>query len=724
MNQAFTSITLAVAFFGASADLPVAIGRDWSAFRSFATARHPPPQVEDPEWSRNPVDAFVFSRLHREQLVPAPLVDRRIWLRRVTFDLTGLPPSPGRVQAFLGDPRSDHAAYGAVVDRLLASGHYGEHWARHWLDVVRYADSDGFAIDAERPTLWRYRDYVIRAFDEDRPFDRFIRQQLAADEIQADREHIVATGFYRLGPWEADNMVPENKRQDYLNEITSTVGSAFLGLTIGCARCHDHKYDPISQEDFYRLQAFFTPLKRKSVKAELTRAEMTEGVRRRKAESEAERSRLRGNLESFRNSLKTKLASAAGKPKSDVTNEELDQIIKKKSDKLSDEDHARHSELKKIVDDYKDTARYAAIAYAIENPESDSKGPATYVLLGGDVFNPGHSVQPGFLSAVTPWSHPLAPKVAGLGNSASGRRRVLAEWIASAQNPLTARVLVNRVWQYHMGRGIITTANDFGANGSGPSHPNLLDYLASWFVQHEWRLKPLHRLLVLSRTYRMSSSHPGSAACATVDPDNRLLWRAPLRRLEAEAVRDTMLAVSGRLNREQGGPGFFEMLPREMSTKLPFFTWKASAENLRRRRSIYMFQRRNLVHPMMEVFDSADMNQSCERRETSVTSPQVFSLFNSTFAHQISAEFARRVLRESGDEPKDQVDQLFWQAFGRPPEPNESEACILFLQSKTDGYQDEPTATSGNREGEDALLAALSDLCLVAMNLNEFIYID
>jgi hypothetical protein len=726
---------------------------EWSVFHPLAERPAVPPDVADSNWSQNPIDTYVYSSLEKAGLKPASLVGRRVWLRRVTFDLTGLPPTPDEIDAFLSDTRPDAAAYSAVVDRLLASPRYGERWARHWLDVVRYGDSDGFAIDKERPTMWRFRDYVIRAFNDDRPFDRFIREQLAGDEINAGSEGIVATSFYRLGPYEADNMVAENRRQDFLNEITSTVGNAFLGLSMGCARCHDHKYDPILQTDYYQLQSFFTPLQRANVAAEFIEAELTGKIGQRKAEVDGELRERREALEEFRLELKTKLANAEEKLVEDISVRDLERAVRRESTHFTDAERKRYTELKQAVDSYLEGKRFESVAVTVKNPDGNKEIPATHVLLVGDVFNPGERVQPGFLSAVDPWSADLVEEVRESASSSRGRRRILADWIASPENPVTTRVFVNRIWHYHMGQGLVATPNEFGTNGSGPSHPELLDFLAHWFMDHGWSLKPLHRLLVLSHTYRLSTTHLEATACAQVDPDNRLLWRSNFRRLEAETIRDAMLAASGSLNLEQGGPGYYETLPDEMTRSVFMFTWKPSAEAQRFRRTIYMFQRRNFILPMMEVFDSADMTESCEQRKTSVTASQALSLFNSKFAYMTSRLFAERILREAGEK---QVEYLFQVAFSSPPEQDELDACLRFLATKRQAYvteqqsvteqqRHEKADASGQHEQSSQIeaskgkqdeqgqeeqkpanpeLDALTDLCLAIFNTNRFLYLE
>ena len=683
---------------------------DWA----FLEVKSPaPPPVEESVRAWTPIDAFILSRQEEVGIDPAPLISRRAFLRRATFGLTGLPPSPEESDDFESD--NSLQAYEKVVDRLLSSPQYGERWARHWLDVVRYADTDGFAMDEERPTLWRYRDYVVRVLNEDRPFDRFIREQLAGDELDVGSEGVVATGFYRLGPWEEDNMVPENKRQDYLNEVTDTIGSAFLGLTVGCARCHDHKYDPISAADYYGLQAFVAPLKRGQPPADLIPLETGGEFYSLKMQAEAELKKRKDALNSFRDAVRPMVLASIKKAPDQITEDEFDDgyraLVNAPMSKISKEDAKQFEALKLAFREYKGAESFAPVACAVTNPIPSEAIPATHVLKGGNVTSPAQKVAPGFLSRVQPWSAEYFTNLAKAESTAFGRRSLLAQWIASPNNPLTARVLANRVWQHHFGVGLVATPNDFGKNGSRPSHPELLDYLASRLVEGGWRLKPIHRLLMLSRTYQLSTQHPQSQALSKLDPDNRLLWRANFRRLEGEAVRDAILAVSGRLRLVPGGPGFYEELPAEMGREFPFFKWDASEADQRARRSLYIFQRRNMVVPILESFDAADMSGSCARRDASVTTPQVFTLFNSKFAHETSRYFARTVLLEAGLSPRLQVESVFRRALGRPPTVSEWDTGTRFLETRA-------PSTAPNSEPSDAL----ADLCLVVMNTNEFLY--
>jgi len=699
-----------------------------SPWNPFAPLRRADPPVSpDPAWDQSPIDRFLHARLCAAGLSPAPETDRRVWLRRVTFDLTGLPPAPEEVREFREDGRSDAEARERVVDRLLASPRYGERWARHWLDVVRYADTDGFAIDGERPTLWRYRDYVIRALNEDRFFDRFIREQIAGDEIESGPEGAVALGFYRLGPFEADNMVAAEARQDYLNEITSAVGSVFLGLTFGCARCHDHKYDPIPTRDYYRVQAFLSSVERADREAALGQAELRPHVEREKAVADLEARRRSDELAAHRAAMKTKLASALGKEAAQVTDADLDAAIKK-PDGVAGEDKKRLVALKQSAEEFTGARKFAAVACAISTRANDRQPTPCRVLASGSVSSPGEEVHPGFPGAIGAEPEVLS-RLESLRGTAAGRRRALAEWLSSPANALVWRVLVNRIWQNHFDVGIVATPNDFGKNGRGASHPELLDHLARELIKGGFRLKPLHRAIVLSRAYRSSSRHCDPAAPTAIDtetrdPENRLLWRFHVRRLEAEEIRDAVLAASGQLSLVEGGPGFFEEIPAELGRDFPFFRWEPSSEAERRRRSIYLFHRRNMIVPFIESFDGPELSASCEARRTSVTAPQALSLLHGKFAVDQSRRFAERIVAESGPEPARQVERVFALAFAREPVESEVAEAEALLADQAATLRAQANAEGEARSEEECRLLALKNLCLVAINANEFIYLE
>ena len=532
--------------------------------------KSPVPAVKAKQWVNNAVDAFVLAKLEEKQLQPNPAADKVTLLRRVTIDLTGLVPTPDEIQAFVSD--NSPTAYEKVIDRLMASPAYGERWGRHWLDVARYADSNGYKADETRPDMWRYRDYVIDAFNEDKPFDRFVREQIAGDELYPqDPDALVAMGFNRHYIDETNAAGLVIRRQETLDEITNVTGTAFLGMTFACARCHDHKYDPVLQTDYYRLQAFFAntafgdgsiplkdPVERKKYeeqyaiwdsKTKAIRDEMSqivEPLRKTKAE---------GGIKTFEDDVKEAILMDASKrdawqqmiyhtaePRIGFDEEPDARTLRT----LKGDAATRYATLKKELAEF-DALKPKALPRAQFMVDISATAPPTYVHTRGDPYARGQEVQPGFLSILDPNDPKITPPA---GLNSTGRRTVLANWLVDPKNPLVARVMVNRVWQYHFGTGIVATPGDFGRMGSRPTHPELLDYLSAYFVENGWSTKKLHRLIMLSNTYRQSTDNQAKAA--EVDPDNKLLWRYNRHRLEAEAIRDSMLMVSGLLNSQNG----------------------------------------------------------------------------------------------------------------------------------------------------------------------------
>ena len=574
--------------------------------------------------SANPIDAFVDARLAARGIAPNPRANRSVLIRRVYFDLTGLPPTPEEVDAFQRDTSPE--AWEKVVDRLLDSPRYGEKWGRHWLDLVRFAESNSYERDGAKPHTWRYRDYVIRSFNADVPYDRFLRQQLAGDEMpQPDDDALIATSFYRLGIWDDEPADRNLARYDALDDIVSTVGQTFLGLTIDCARCHDHKIDPIPQRDYYRILSFFH------------------------------------NINPYKNGGPT------------------DEISLSTGEK------------------------------ALGVTEAGAAGPETFVLLRGNPNTKGAAVEPGFLEVLNPPA-PHLPSPAP-GSKTTGRRTVLADWITSAENPLTARVMANRVWQHHFGRGIVRSPNNFGLQGDAPTHPELLDWLAQELIDGGWRLKPLHRRILLSETYQRSSA--GRPELSTVDPANDLFWRYDLRRLTAEEIRDTILAVSGNLNLKMYGPGIYVDIPKEVQAgqSQPGSGWGTSPADEQSRRSIYIFAKRSLLTPILESFDIAEADRSTAVRFATVQPTQALGMLNGSFILGQAARFAARLKKETGDQPEAQVRRAFSLVLSRAPSADEV----------TRGTQLLATLAQKNTADPDWPLRCF---CLVALNLNELIYLD
>ncbi len=677
------------------------------------------PPVKDGGWVRNPIDAFVLARLEAEGLSHAPEADRATLLRRLSFDLTGLPPTPGEVEAFLADPSP--GAYESQVDRLLSRPGFGERQAQHWLDLARYADTDGFEFDEVRPDAWRYRDWVVRAMNADLPYDRFVALQLAGDELDPDdTTSAIATGFNRCQPDMVDLNDQGLRRQNGLDDITETAGLAFLGLTIGCARCHDHKFDPISQADFYRLQAFFTPARFRD-DYPIAPANARAAFDKELADWRDEVARVQGIILRIESPARARIApgpppglddqsvAALMKDEAERTPEEVGKAFEAQakdgrvdakalgSDLGPDASRARAealAELARILG-----RRPAPREKARVIDEAGPEPPPTYLRRRGDYLAQGPEVHPAFPSVLAD----AAPAIRPTARS-SGRRTALAAWLTRPDHPLTARVAVNRLWQGHFGRGIVATPSDFGTMGESPSHPELLDHLALELVDRGWSLKAIHRLIVTSATYRQSTRP--SAGSARVDPDNDLLWRQNRRRLDGEAIRDALLAVSGRLNPAMGGPGVFPELPAEL-TKLSGkgAAWPVSPrEEDRVRRSLYVFVRRNLRYPFFEAFDRPDANASCPRRAVTTIAPQALSLLNGRISADAARALAGRVAREAGPEAAARVDRAYRLALGRGPDPSERQMAGSFL-------------ADGGESG-------LADLCLALLNLNEFVYVD
>jgi hypothetical protein len=628
-------------------------------FWSFQPNTRPVPPLRAGNLDENPIDVFIAGKLQEKGLDFAPPATKQELIRRAYFDLIGLPPTPEDVDAFVAD--SSPGAYARLIDRLLAMPQYGERWARHWLDVVRFAQTNGYERDSEKPEAWRYRDYVIRAFNDDKPYDRFVREQLAGDELSpASDDALTATAFYRLGVWDDE---PDDKRQavfDELDDMLSTTSTAFLGLTLGCARCHDHKFDPISQDDYYSMLAFLhnirpysNPSKRgdDSMFVKLAAGGRTLAAREFGAMPRTTRVLVRGS---------------AAMPAREMS------------------------------------PRFIAVCAAM----------------------PAREMSPRFIAVLCKSDSTATPRITPApAAKTTGRRAVLVQWIASRDNPLTARVLVNRLWHYHFGRGLVATPSDFGHTGNPPTHPELLDWLASEFIDGGWKLKRMHRLIMLSRTYQQSS-HISNDRAVVIDPDNTLLWRQNLRRLEAEAIRDAILAVSGQLNLKMGGRGVFPTLSREvLSTQShPGLGWDTSSKEEQARRSVYIFVKRTLGVPLLETFDMASADTPTAARTTTTIAPQALLLLNSSFVEEQCAALADRLLSEGGPDPERNVQRLFRLALGRLP--NSSEATIALSYLERTRHDALPAAGKLPQDDASCYCRALAMLAKVVLNLNEMVYVD
>jgi hypothetical protein len=716
-------------------------------------ARPAVPQVQNDGWAENPVDTFVLHALQQAKLAPSMPADRLTLLRRLSYDLIGLPPTVDEQRAFLAD--GSPGAYERLVDRLLASPHYGERWAQHWLDVVRYADTTGFKADRVRPDLHKYRDYVIRSLNEDLPYDSFIRQQIAGDELESDNpDALIATGLNRLYPEDTQTSDFPQARQDILDDVTEVAGLAFLGLTMNCAKCHDHKFDPIKQSDYFRLQAFFAPMLPRDDTVAVRRAEQLE-YGRRLAEWEAATQSIRAEMDALVAGVREKAIDEAVEAYDAVTQQAIDtppqdrtcyqkQIvalaqhvlnytIRRAPNRLEGAAKERYESLVKHLATY-DHLKPPALPTALSVSDGDDEAPATFVLATGNRAKPLYEVKPGFPEFLDP----VAPDIVRPTQRAesTGRRSALAEWLCRPDHPLTARVMANRIWQHHFGRGIVGTPNDFGAAGQRASHPELLDWLASEIVASGWRIKPLHRLIVMSSTYRQSSqfdaADPNHARAAQVDPDNKLLSRFRRQRLDGEQVRDTLLAVSGQLNRELFGPSFKPELPAE--AKVSRYAWQVDADLARHdRRSAYMVAFRGFHYPLFSMFDRPDGLNSCAQRSVTTTAPQSLALLNGELTLNQARAWAGRLLNRHGDDADALVRDAFAAAFGRPASDAEVAAARRFLAEQsvrveTAGGETPPEALPTPVPVRVALpaatMTALVDLCHALMNSSELLFVE
>jgi len=699
---------------------------------AFQPVKQPPaPVVKNSAWVANPIDAFILAKLESVGLSPNPPADKRQLVRRLYYDLTGLPPTPAEVEAFAAD--SSPGAYDALVDRLLDSPHYGEKWGRHWLDLVRYAESNSYERDGPKPNVWRYRDYVIRSLNEDKPYDQFIREQLAGDELpKPTPDSIIATGYYRLGIWDDEPVDRELARYDGLDDIVATTSQVFLGLTVDCARCHDHKIDPIPQRDYYKLLSFFQNINhyRNGGPTDETPVFTDAAARAAYEQSARDLERKRGEChaaiveldEKFRRlylaekspnrTADAKAAGeknkAAGEKDKAVSNLDFGRLMQTDGPRiLGKEDFRRCQQLRTELETLERQRPAGDVALCVT--ENGSHAPDTFVLGRGNPQNKLDKVEPGYLEvlgnekAAVPTPSPEA--------KTTGRRTALANWIAAPGNPLTARVMVNRVWQYHFGRGIVRSPNNFGTQGDRPTHSELLDWLAAEFVKQGWRLKPLHRLIVRSNAYRMGSS--AGAAALDVDPANELFWRFDMRRLTAEEVRDSMLAVSGRLNPKMFGPSIYPDMPAEVlaGQSRPGENWGKSTVEEQSRRSIYIHEKRSLLAPILEAFDLSETDRSNPVRFSTTQPTQALQMLNGRFLNEQAAALAARLQKEAGDDVKRQVRLALNLVADRPPQDAEVERGVRLIERlrSRDGASQE---------------TALRLFCLMTLNLDEFVYLD
>ena len=782
-------------------------------------AYQPLQELTVPETDDSPIDGFIEAALP-EGLRVAPPASRRDLIRRATFDLTGLPPTPDDVKAFINDERGDKEAFRVVVERLLSSPHYGERMAQHWLDVVRYADSSGFANDFERGNAWRYRDYVIRAFQDDKPYDQFVREQIAGDEISPDNpEHLVAVGFLRQGPWELTSMeVPRVARQRFLDDVTNSVGETFLAHSLQCAKCHDHKFDPVPTRDYYSIQAIFNTTQLAERQADFLAKEnrdgfeeerflkkMEQGYRQTLAELEAV---LQHNaIEWFDTELEKagpdrkqnirdsrskwmKAVSKAQKNKKSAAFQKIRSALMQQGIAQKNLPPSRVGftprqngmqrvatkglqRLKWEFDRYKPfalsvysgpTPTYVKVLAPLRIPHDTTKSTFEdmYIRTGGDPFAEGDLVKPGVLSVLegqVPAAIPETPE---------GRRKAFAEWITDPNNPLVSRVMVNRIWQWHFGKPIAGNPNNFGSTGGLPTHPDLLDYLAVEFMKNGWSVKNVHRTIMLSEVYRRSSTHPYADTLAKLDPEGHSFAVFEPRRLSAEEIRDSMLAITGELNATVGGvpcrPEINEEVALQPRQVMGAFAsaWVPNPEpEQRHRRSLYILKLRGVKHPMLEVFNAPAPDFSCERRESSTVTPQALNLFNSKNSYDRSLALAQRVWGESsgdaGNRDMRALRRMYELVLCREPQPEELDQALQSWRSveaslPAEARPDSTVPLTASREAVEELsgerfmydevlyanqefepdlqpddvdrhVRALGDICLVFLNTNEFVYV-
>ncbi len=688
--------------------------RKWWAFQPI----HLPevPGIPNDTWSRNPIDRFVLERLNAEGLTPAPQASRETLVRRLFYDVIGLPPTPEEIDAFVHDASPD--AWEQLVDRLLNDSRYGEHWARSWLDLVRYSESDGWNQDAYRPHLWRYRDYVIRSLNADKPYPQFVREQLAGDEIGGDNpENLAAVGFLRLGIYEYNQRDARGQWNDIMNEMTDVTADVFLGMGMACARCHNHKFDPILQTDYFRLRAFFEPVIWRDNVTAATDVEK-EAYKKALVGWEEATAEIRQEIDELLKPYNDrKWKSTADKFPLDIQacfykpveqrnswEHQMAYLISRQFleegggplKSLSKEDKEKYDGLEKRLAEF-DHLKPAPLPEVMT--VSDFPGAVAPTVIP-DVPQPAE-IAPGILTVLSPSEAGASLDIPAVPNS-SGRRLALAEWIGSRDNPLTTRVIVNRIWQQHFGQGLVATASDFGHQGQLPSHPQLLDWLTATFVENGWSFRQLHRLILTSATWQQSANHPDAGRQQSVDLTDSLLWRARVRRLRAEQIRDAMLACSGELDGHLGGPSVDASEPR---------------------RAIYVKSLRNTPEPFLHAFDVANGLQSSSERSNTTTPLQALLMVNGRYAIDRASGMAERMKKQEFVTTDEMLTALFRLTWGRQPNPTELSRALTFVVSSDAsgnpagaGADDDPTAAVD--------MEKLADFCHVLFNSNEFLYVD
>jgi hypothetical protein len=666
------------------------------------------PTVKDTAWSDHPIDRFVLAKLEEKGWKPAKPAEPSAILRRTFLSVVGLPPSIDQQKEFSKLPTK--ASLDELVDYLLQQPGYGERWGRHWLDLVRYADSNGYERDSDKPFAWRYRDYVIRSFNDDKPFDQFVREQIAGDSIErlsADAQ--VGLGYYLVGPWDDEPTNPEQARYDQLDDFVSTTSQVFLGMDFGCARCHDHKHDPITQEDYYAFAAVFAGVRRPVKQGREIMMRVGESNQVQQAHDISRRvDELQSSIMDVRRRLAKSLQRQQAPSDSPVREREGNDETNNggKADSLGE----LTRELARLRREAADLEREFPSLAPAYLPRFD-EGPIDpcFVLLRGEIRSKSKEVQadlPQALRAIIP-----------LKNAAPIQRSILADWLCRPDHVLVARVIVNRVWQEHFGVGIVRTPNDFGLTGDRPTHPELLDWLAHWFVHDAgWSLKRLHRLVLTSNTYRMSQE--GLPEQIRDDPANLLFARFARRRLDVEAIHDGMLSASGWLNIKMYGPPVYPYLAQEvkLSHESAVRTWLPFQEREASRRAVYAVVKRSIAVPLFEAMDKCDPNRSVGQRTTSNGASHALVALNDEFVSRQSRRLAERIRKEAGPQVESQIELAYRLVVCRPPSPDEVAAIRSFI--------DEDRKERHSSSTDDGDLTTLAEACRAIFNLNEFYFPD
>jgi mono/diheme cytochrome c family protein len=685
-------------------------GAEYREHWAFLPLSHPtPPAISNPSssFAGNPIDAFIQDKWGKSQLAPAAAAEPRSLIRRLYFDCIGVPPDLEIVEGFAANPTDEH--YAQIVDALLADPRFGERMARDWLDVVRYAETNSFERDGPKPNAWKYRDYVIRSLNADKPYDRFLREQLAGDEINnPDREALTATGFYRLGIWDDEPADPEKATYDEYDDWVTTIGQGMLGLTLNCARCHDHKIDPIPQKDYYQMVAFLRDVSGYGTRGDErsnNQIDVSDDSLRTK------NLQLKDRIRSMRDTLKSiedeGIASMTDEDKQAAKSPDRDKVIREKlQSHISPQQWQEYQSLKKEIDDTRKEMESLPLDFRLGVAKSVPTPEQTFVLMRGLPQAHGDPVEPGYPRLF----QDEKPQSFSPRSTSSGRRTQLVQWMTSPSNRLTSRVIANRIWQHHFGRGIVRSTNNFGQLGDPPTHPELLDFLAQTLIRMDWQLKPLHRMMLLSSTYRLSSS--ATTESIQKDPNNELFARFNVRRLSAEELRDAALTVNQRMNWKQSGPSFYPEVSDDVKAgqSVPGKGWGNSTEADRSRRSIYIHIKRSLIPPELSVFDFPETDSSCEARFLTTQAAQALNMLNGAFMQEQSKHLAAYASQRANN-LTDRIRVAIETAYCRPAQRADLERAtqrIASLQSKY-GLDEQ---------------RAFREYCLVILNSNEFLYLD